>query len=418
MPLRRALSWPALTGYGLGGILGAGIYSVIGSAAGRAGEALWLAFAISAAVALLTALAYAELATTIPKAGAEFVYLGRALRGARSVPFVVGTLMATSNTATAATVSIAFAGYLDALVDVPQAVIAPALVLAVAGIAIAGVKESAWTTNLFTAIEAIGLVLVIVIGATSDRFGDALATQPTADVLPGAALVFFSFLGFENIANLGEETKRPERDLSRAILLSLGIATVLYVLVALATVALLSPADLARSDAPLADALRQRAPAAAGALSGIALFATANTALAAMISASRVVYAISKAGDAPRSLAKLSSRETPWLATLVVAGGALALLPLGGVALVGSVSSFAALVAFAAVHAALVLLRVREPTLERPFRVPGSIRSVPVLPLLGIVSIAGLLTQLAPVVIACGVAFMLAMLVSHRVLAR
>jgi amino acid transporter len=312
-------------------------------------------------------------------------------------------MVVASCAATTATVSIAFAGYLRAFLEVPAAVVAPSLVVILGGLAIVGIKESAWTTVLFTCVEAIGLVLVIAVGASSERFGEALATMPTIDVLPGAALVFFSYLGFENLANLAEETKRPERDLPRAILTSVAVATVLYVLVALAVIALVPADDLAASDAPLADAVRVRSPAIATALGGIALFATANTALAAIISGSRVLYAMAGERELPPPIAAvLPGRRTPWVATLIVVALALALLPLGSVAVVASVSSFASLLAFAAVNVSLIVLRCRDPERDRPFRVPWSVRGIPLLPAIGAASIAVLLTQIEGVALLCG----------------
>ena len=235
MSLKRALGLPSLTFYGVGIILGAGIYSVLGAAAGRAGSALWISFAISSVVALLTAFSYAELATMYPRAGAEFTYLRNALPRWPGLSLVTGLLVALSGAATAATVAIAFAGYLQTFLDVPPALVAWGLVAAATALNVVGVKESGWVNAAFTLLEAGGLVLFIVLGAGSERFGAALSAAPAFGVVSGAALVFFSFLGFENIANLAEEAKEPKRDLPRAIFLSLGIATTLYILVALVT---------------------------------------------------------------------------------------------------------------------------------------------------------------------------------------
>src|SRR5688572_16791410 len=124
MPLRRTLGLPSLTFYAVGMILGAGIYTVVGAAAGVAGAALWISFALGAVVALLTGLSYAELATMFPKAGAEYVYLHEALPGWRWLGVIVGILLILSGVATASTVSLAFGGYLRELVDVPAPAVA------------------------------------------------------------------------------------------------------------------------------------------------------------------------------------------------------------------------------------------------------------------------------------------------------
>ncbi len=397
VPLKRALGLAGLVFYGVGIILGAGIYSVIGVAAARAGEALWLSFALSSVIALVTALSYAELAAAHPRASAEFTYLRSALPEWPSVGLVTGLLVALSGAATAATVAIAFAGYLRTFLDAPAVPVALGLLVAAAGMNLVGVRESGWINAAFTLLEGGGLVLFVYAGveAHPDRLADALSAAPHAGVLSGAAMVFFSFLGFENIANLAEEAKRPERDVPRAILISLGVSTTLYVLVALAAVVLASPAALAASGAPLADAARSTSPRIAGALGGIALFATANTALVSMLVASRVIFGIAREKELPSALAALlPRRETPWVAILgvTVVGGAL--IPFGGVGVVASVSSFASLLAFASVNAALIVLRYREPLESRPFRVPGAIRGFPVLPAIGVVATLGMATQL------------------------
>jgi APA family basic amino acid/polyamine antiporter len=418
-PLRRTLGWPSLTAYGVGAILGAGIYSVIGAAAGRVGAGMWIAFAIAAIVALITALSYAELATMFPRAGAEFVYVRRALPHHGAFAFTAGTMMAAAAAATVATVSIAFNGYLSSFLDAPSVVVAPLLVVFLASVAIVGIRESTWMVAVFTCIEAAGLVVVVVLGATSERFGAAVLAAPTSHLLSGAALVFFSYLGFENIVNLAEETKDPERNLPRAILLSLGFSTALYILVAIAAVALLPAAELARSDAPLADAVRGRSPSLAGALGGVALFATANTAMAAIMSGSRILYAMADAGELPGVLSSvLKRRRTPWLATIAIAMLALALLPLGSVAVVASISSFACLLAFAVVNASVIILRLREPRRARPFRVPLSLGRLPILPLLGALSALLLASQLDRVSIACGAGLIVVSLGGYALMRR
>lgn len=393
--LKRALGLAGLTFYGVGIILGAGIYSVLGVAAGRAGDALWICFALSAGISLLTALSYAELATAYPQASAEFTYLRRALPKWPGIALVTGLLVALSGAATAATVAISFAGYLGSMVELPTNLVAWALVAAALALNIIGVKESSRVNVVFTLLEAGGLVVFVVLGATTGAFADALTAVPTMGVFSGAALVFFSFLGFENIANLAEEAENPKRDLPLAIFLSLGIATALYILVALAAVALLPAEQLADTNAPLADAARTQSSKIAGALGGIALFATANTALVSILVASRVIFGIARDAAIPKVMAAvLPGRKTPWVALLVVSGVSAALIPFGKVGVVASISSFASLLAFAAVNIATILLRYKEPKQERPFRVPGTIGRFAVLPALGTAATLAIATQL------------------------
>jgi APA family basic amino acid/polyamine antiporter len=416
--LEKALGLAGLTFYGVGIILGAGIYSVLGAAAEDAGAALWLCFAGAGLIALFSALAYAELSTTYPRASAEFTYLRHAFPSWPGVALVVGLLVALSGAATAATVAIAFAGYLQSFVDLSSPLAAPlvawGLLLLVLALNVVGVKQSGWVNALFTLIEAGGLVVFIGLGMTTSSFGegtgDALEAIPISGVAAGMALVFFSFLGFENIANLAEEAKQPEKHLPWAIFASLGFATLLYILVALAAVALMPPSELARSHAPLADAARASSPRVAGALGGIALFATANTALVSVLVAARVVFGVARKHNLPKILAAvLPGRKTPWAATVAVTVVAAALIPFGKVAVVASLSSFAGLLAFAAVNIALIVLRIREPDKERPFRVPGSIGRVPILPVIGVIATVGIATQLDRTALVTGVGVLAAL---------
>lgn len=396
--LRRVLGYGYLTFYGVGLILGAGIYSIIGEAAGIAGSSLWLAFLLASTVALVTGLSYAELATMFPRAGAEYVYLAKAWPRASWLRSAVGWTMTLAGVATAATVSLAFGGYGSALLGVPAWVLAIGLMVAVCALNVIGVREAAWANVLFTLVEAAGLVALVVVGVRAPGFGEGMLAATPTTLLAGAGLVFFAFLGFENIANLAEEAREPARDIPRAILTSVGVSTVLYVLVALASVALLEPSRLAESRSPLVDAMRAGAPRLAGALGGVALFATANTALISVTSASRLLFGIAREGDAPRALTfVLPGRRTPAVAVVLVSVAAVAFLPLGGVGLVGSVASLLALVAFAAVNAALIKLRRRAPNAERPFRVPGSVVGWPVLAALGVALCLALATQFDPV---------------------
>jgi APA family basic amino acid/polyamine antiporter len=381
--LERALGIPLLSLYGIGSILGAGIYSVIGEAAGRSGGALWMSFGLAALIAGLTAASYAELATALPRAGAEYAYLRRAFPRWPVAAGATGLLLALSSAATAATVSIAFSGYLAELIAVPRGGSSFALLALLTAVAALGIQHSAWTAAVLTAIEAGGLVLVIAAGFAAPHPTPALSAAPGPGVIGAAALVFFAYLGFENVANLAEEAREPARALPVALLASLAISSLLYLGVALAVVALAPPEALAASDAPLASAVAAVWPRAGRAMDWIALCATANTALASLLTGSRLLYGAARGGDLPRPLAAVSRRKIPWVASLIVAAVAVALLPLGSVALVAGLSSFASLLAFFAVHAALVALRRREPGLERPFRVPFSIGRLPLLPLVG-----------------------------------
>lgn len=351
--LSRTLGLPMLIFYGTGMILGAGIYSIIGKAAALTGETLWLGFIFAGISAVLTALSYAELSTMFPKAGAEFVYLREAFKKRKWIGSTAGIAIAISGAATAATVALAFAGYLNQFVESPQALVALAVLIVFSGIAIVGIRESAWVTVISTLIEVGGLIFIIYLGMTSEKFGDVLSATPHLGTLSGSALIIFSFFGFENIVNLAEETKKPERDLPRAILISVLFSTILYVLVSISALALIS-----------------------------------------LIGASRILYAMGEAKALPNATAKiLPKRKTPWVSSLLVLFAAALLLSIGKLETVASVSSFATMLAFISVNIALIVLRYSQSSKKRSFRIPLSIGKFPIFPLLGAIICLVLLTQ-------------------------
>ena len=207
--------------------------------------------------------------------------------------------------------------------------------------------------------------------------------------MAAAALLFFVYLGFEEVANLAEEVRHPARDLPVALFVSMAVTTALYVMVAIAVLWLASPSDLAASEAPLAIAIENAWPGAGRLLSAIALFATANTVLITLIASSRLAFSLGRDGEIPIVFARLlKERQTPWVAALLSLAISALLLPAGSVKILAEMSSFAALLAFISVNAVLIVLRYQKPEHSRPFRVPFSIGRFPILPAAAIVSIA------------------------------
>jgi APA family basic amino acid/polyamine antiporter len=391
--LQRTLGLPALVFLGVGVIVGAGIYSVIGAAAGAAGGLLWASFALAAVPAGLAALHYAELVAMFPKIGGEYVFLREAFPRHRWVSTGTGLVVALANAATAATVALAFAGYLERFAPIPTGVAAAALIAVCTAVNVAGIRESTGLAVVFTLVELAGLALVVGLGMASGRFAERAFEPGDTGVLHGAALIFFVYTGFEGIVNLAEEAKRPRRDLPRALLLSGGITTAVYLLVALAATSLAEPRALADSASPLATAT-ESVPWVAVTLAAIALFSTGNTALITLVVSSRILLAMAREGDLPRAFgAVLPGRRTPLAASLAMLVAAGALLPIGKIAVVGSVSSLLTLLSFAAVAAAVIALRRAAPQRERPFRVPFAIRGVPLPAVLTIAAAIALAAQ-------------------------
>lgn len=386
MLLNRTLGLPMLTFYGTGMILGAGIYSIIGQAAGLAGESLWQGFLLAGIAALLTALSYAELATMYPTAGAEYIYLRHAFINQRWFAGTFGIAVIFAGCVSASTVALAFASYLQHFISLPHFIVASIVLIFFTGINIIGIRQSSWTNAIFTLIEISGLILFIFLGWSQPEFGNALFTIPTYATVSSAALVIFSFLGFENIVSLAEETKNPEKNIPRAILISLLVSTLLYILVSLAAVAMMPPEQLAKTDSAIIDASLKVSRNLAGILGGIALFSTANTVLIALVTASRIMYGVSKDNSLPKVLSKtIKKNKTPWIAALVTLLIAILLLLFGKVQTLASIASFVTMIVFIAVNAAVIRLRMTEPCKNRPFRSPFAIGNVPILPAIGIV---------------------------------
>ena len=170
MQLKPVLGPVQLVFYSVGVIIGAGVYSVIGSAAGLAQQSLWLSFVVGAVVALLTGFSYAEMTTSYPQAGAEYLYLRRALPRSDFASFGVGLVLLLGGAAAAATVAVAFGGYLRAFVDVPTGMSAFILLIVCTAFNIFGLRESSWVNMVFTCVEVAGLLLVIAAGLTRADF--------------------------------------------------------------------------------------------------------------------------------------------------------------------------------------------------------------------------------------------------------
>ena len=403
--LRRSLGLLETTLGGVGIILGAGIYVLVGEAAGRAGDAVWASFAIAAVMAALTGLSYAELASMYPNAGADYEYSRQAM--GRPVAAVVGWVIISGNLIAAAAVALGFGGYFGEFVDSPKVAAAIAAIVVAAAIAVYGIKESMWTSIALTFVEVGGLVLIIGVGVP--HLGDAPlleAKSGVASVFSGAALVIFAFIGFEYVATLSEETRAAKRTVPVALLLSIVITTLIYVAVAVAAVSVVGWRALSDSDAPLANvasvALGERA---SDVLSLIALFSTFNTVLLLLVAASRLAYGMAATGSLPRVAGRVHRRfRTPALAIAGAAVLACGVATVGDIGFVAESANFAILLGFTAVNISLIILRLRQPALERPFRLPGAVRGVPLLPVMALGAIGFMIANLDAYAILLGLA--------------
>ena len=415
--LRRELGLVQVTASGVGIIIGAGIYALLGAATAEAGAAVWASFAVAGVLSALTALSYCELASMYPAAGAEFDYARRV--APPWVAFLVGWVMIAGLVVGAGAVSLGFARYLRYFVDVPQEVAALGLLVAVTAVALVGIRQSAALTLVFSIIQVGGLVFVAVIGVPhlgDHRLVDGISLAP---VVGGAALVFFAFIGFDEVITLSDETRDPVRTVPRALLLALGISTVLYMAVAIAGVSVLGADALASAEQPLAavmgTAVGERS---AGLVAVIALAATTNTTLLMVTASSRLAYGMSERGALPPVIGRVSRRGVPWVAVAIAAVGAAAAFSLGNLALVASVTDFAVYLVFVVVNVVVIVLRFRQPRRLRPFRVPLAVGRVPIPTVAALLVVLVLIPSLDPMAIAVGGALPVAGLAVHLALVR
>ena len=376
--LKRSLGLGLISLYGLGNILGAGIYVLVGKVVGEAGIHAPLAFIVAAIVAALSAFTYGELAARHPVSAGEAVYVDAAFR-LTALSLVVGLLIALAGMVSAATLVRGFVGYLHVFLQAPEFLVMCVLVAALGALAAWGISESARVAALFTLMEVGGLMLIIYVARenfaalpaqTGDILMPASATAWQGTML-GAFLAFYAFIGFEDMVNVAEEVEHPERNLPLGILIALLVSTVLYLIVVLAAQLSVPVEDLRRSDAPLAlvySAVTGDSPLV---ISAIGLFAVVNGALIQLIMATRVLYGMSRRGWLPYALAKVNpATRTPVIATAVVSAVILILalwVPLVGLA--GATSALI-LIIFAVVSVALIRLKLADPR-------PRGIKTIP-----------------------------------------
>jgi APA family basic amino acid/polyamine antiporter len=373
--------------YGVGLILGAGIYVLIGEATAFAGNSVWISFLLGIIVAMFAGLSYAELTALFPKAAAEYTFVKHAFKN-NFLAFIIGWLTAITSMITAATVSLGFGGYLSQFVNLPITVSAILLIGILSVVNFIGIKESAWANTIFAIITAGGLVLIIFLGMTfetTESIDYFEAPNGTTGIILAFVLIFFAFIGFEDMANVAEEVKRPKKTLPRAIVLSVIITGIIYILVSLSVVRVVNWEELGQSAAPLA-AVAERSLGIGGSitLSAIALFATASTVLITLVAGSRILYGMACNKSLPLSLGKIHSKtKTPWIAVIGILITSLAFALIGDIVIVANITVFAVVMTFAMINLSVIVLRYTEPDLKRPFKVPVNIRRFPILPLFG-----------------------------------
>lgn len=368
--LKRVVGTPMLALYGIGNIVGAGVYVLIGKIAEPAGYFAILAFVVAALVAFCAALSYAELAARFPVSAGVAVYLHEAFR-ARRLSTVIGLMLVLAGAISTATLFKGFAGYLSQLAPIP----AWLSILAVSSILVAvmlrGIKESVGAAGLLTLLEVGGLIFLVVsilivrpeavatyasgFTTTAHHIDPALI----AGIISGAFIAFYAFVGFEDMVNIAEEVKQPQTAFPRAILISVAVVAVLYIAVTVTVLGVLAPDAAGRSSAPLADAYHAATSHNAVIIVAISLFATLNGVLVNIIMGSRFLYGMAHRGWIPAWFSHLSRRQIPARGVLVVGAAAVIAALALPVEQLAQITSFLLLCVFIAVNVSLIIIRRR-----------------------------------------------------------
>lgn len=407
--LVRTMGLFSLVVYGVGDMVGSGIYGTVGKAAGSLGNAVWLAFLVSMVAAILTGLSYASLASRYPRAaGAAFVT--NHAYGFPYLSYLIGLLVTASGLTSMATSTNVFASTLQSLIGGPWIVLALGFLGFMTLVNFWGLKESMWTNLVCTAVEVGGLLFIVAIGArywgTIDLFETSAASFDAQGklishglgpsmLLSGAVLTFFSFIGFEDMLNVAEEVKSPERTMPWGIVFALAVVTVLYISVAVTAVSVVDYRVLAKAPAPLSAICEKAAPwLPPRTFDFITMFAVANTVLINYIMGSRLLYGMARQGLLPAVLGRIhGTRRTPHVAILTLLVLVLVLALSGGqdaVKQLASATALLLLLSFMVVNSALVVLKTRPGEPHGQFEVPRFV------PILGIfVNAALIITRLA-----------------------
>jgi APA family basic amino acid/polyamine antiporter len=401
--LKRTLSWPHLVALGVGAIVGAGIYALIGQGAGMAGPGIIVSFAVAGAVCACAALCYAELATMMPASGSAYTYTYSSI--GELAGWLVGWALILEYSVVVSAVAVGWSGYASGLLtgwgmEVPQMIqfgevaghalhfnpLAVFIIFLVAGLLILGTRESAWVNSILVVLKIAALILFLFIALPAfdiARFTPfapfGWGSSPTEagtniGVMAGAAVMFFAFYGFDAVSTAAEETKNPGRDLAIGIVGSMVICTLLYMAVGAAAIGAMDFREFSASGEPIALIVRGLGqPEAAAIIGGVASIAIPTVILAFLYGQTRIFYVMARDGLLPRSWSRVHSKlGTPITITLITAFVTSILAGLLTLGEIASLANAGTLAAFIAVAISVMVLRRAEPGRERPFRTPAA----------------------------------------------
>jgi basic amino acid/polyamine antiporter, APA family len=369
--LIRSLTLTHAVLYGLGVTIGAGIYVLVGAAAGRSGMHAPLAFIAAAIVMGITAASFAELGTRMPVAASEAAYVQAAFHR-KWLSGAVGLLVVGAAAISGATISVGSAGYVGVFIPLQASYIIAGVVVTMGAIACLSAVQSISFAGLMTVVEIGGLLLIVSAslfdsGPLISRLPELWPAVDNLTAWTGVAqttlLAVFAFIGFEHLVNISEEMKNPRRTLPRALFITLGVTAVLYASVAWIAVTAVPPAELARSSAPLALVFQRLTGFPLHVVSAIAIVATVNGIIVHMIMIGRVLYGLAGQGNLPSFLARVNRRNGAPVIATSFGIAAILILALGAPLMeLAEWTSRLTLGIFAFVNLALIRIKATEAT--------------------------------------------------------
>lgn len=390
--LKRTLGFWDVFLFGVGGVVGAGIYAIIGQAAALSGNTLWVSFVIAATVALLTGLAYAEFVSRFPDAGGSYEYIKQGL-GERTALYM-SIFITFTGVIAAAAIAISFADYLSRLVNFPNWILVIGIIALMAFFNIIGSKYSSYYNGFATIVTLLGLGLVI--GFAIPDFGTVdllnFSNKGWTGILSGGALIFFSYIGFEDLVKMAEETKEPEKNMPKAVLLSGLTVLIIYILIAISAVSVLDWQKLAESNGPLAAVIETKLGSiGATILVIVALFATSKTILSNILGTSRLLYDVARDSEINwlKKFTTISGfGNVPNYAIIAIAIVAVGFGLIGNLKIVASISNMFIFIVFGTVNVALLRFRIKHREEEKPpFKIPLNVNNVPIPTILALLTI-------------------------------
>ena len=403
--LKRSLNLLDAVSIGLGAIIGAGIYVVVGIAAGVAGPGVMLSVILAGVIALFTALSFAALSSTITKEGGAYEYVYELI--SPSLGFFTGWFWVFGQIVAGAAVSLGFATYMAVLIPLPVKLVAAGACLLFMFLNLIGIKQSSLVNDALVAAKVFVLFIFIAVGASYIKLSNFTPLMPNgfSGVVSGSALIFFAFLGYGRITTVSEEVKNPQRVMPLAILLALGISSILYLVVSFTAVGIVGSDALSSSGSPLAVAMgATENDLAIFVISLGGILATASVLLTTVLGVSRVSFSMSRNRQIPEFINAIHPKfMTPYISILLTGFLMAALAFFGDLKQVVSLASFAIIITHVLVNYAA--LKARD---ECSFKIPFC----PIPPLLGMISCAALMLFLLPdvwvvalVVLLAGVVF-------------